>query len=246
MSVGLNTPYFARRVANTNGVLRFIPLERLCGEIQIGKAYFGRRVASENGVLHYLFSNQQLDEEEEEDRLKMGKAYFGRRIKLNDDGSLHYLTSGQKCALCDGCGVEIPVLQAVLELTGSPYYSRTYTDAFGGYLYDECDHEWSVASTGPTDKFTTPGFGAFNGLKLEYNDGDLIVTFSGTSPNAGFGDPIQEVRFNEDTPVIASCDPFLVVFQGTLIGGTSPTPGSASTTFGPNVGRTYTLTFTAP
>ena len=102
----LNKPYLVKRVAENSGVLHFLPQQGFCYGVEVNKPQLAKRVALKEGVLHYLLSDQKLDDTT--GKLVLNKPYLAKRVKLNADGSLHYLVAGKQCEKVNVtvCGIE--------------------------------------------------------------------------------------------------------------------------------------------
>lgn len=97
MTLELNQPYIAQRVANKDGKLHFLPGDGFCGDVVLNTPYHAKRVGNKDGKLHFLLSDQQM----ESGQLMLDKPYLAKRV-ANKDGSLHYLIGGKKsCCYCD-------------------------------------------------------------------------------------------------------------------------------------------------
>lgn len=164
MTLELNKPILARRVAYKDGKLVFLPQEGFCDGVTIGKPVLAKRVAYKNEKLHFLLSDQKLDSD---GKLIIGKPYLAQRV-AEKDGKLHFVVSGVQCeppTSITMCGCEICCTLAATVQVGD--------GTTGGEWSDPVDVDLTC---GGTVQLTT----AYFCLNNEIEDDNILKKFTTT------------------------------------------------------------------
>lgn len=131
MTLELNKPILAKRVAFKDGKLHFIPHETICSGVVLNKPYLAKRVALRDGKLHFLIGDQKL---EPDGKLTLDKPYFAKRVALRD-GKLHFVVSGKVCSdtgvtscECEICCTISATVQVGNGVAGDPWSTAVDVD----------------------------------------------------------------------------------------------------------------------